>query len=320
MKLDNSLGHPVGVLLTASKSDEIPNHNQTMDLLHQAAAVLLRGFEFDADSFVKFSDSCCASFSTYAGGAFRFRSLDRLSLGAGGTLLSTTGAKQGFPIPLHGEMYYQKERPDTLWFFCKQAPEAFGQTTIADGQQIFEALPLRSKELLRSSKLRYVRDLSAEDWPTTFQTNDLDELRKICEEGNAKLTVRLDNSIQIEFTCSALVNGRNGREIFINNLISVWRFEQETRAGVNESVLGKDISQRPPLSVRLEDGAEPPEWLITDIEKASDALTADVAWQNGDVLVLDNRRMLHGRRKAIGCDREILVRLGNLPESAESSN
>jgi alpha-ketoglutarate-dependent taurine dioxygenase len=317
--LNNSRDHSTVTVLCADHNGEVPDHKQTMSLLYQTAAVLLRGFRFDADSFVKFSNCCCAGFSKYRGGAFRFRSLDRVSLGAEGTLLSTTGGKQGFPIPLHGEMYYQQERPDTLWLFCRRAPKACGETTVADGQKLFERLPLRSKELLRCKKLCYVRDLSADDWPTTFQTHDLEEVREICRRGNSSLSVRLDNSIEIRFTCSALLSGNNGREIFINNLVSVWKCEREIRAGNTNRILGTDVCKRPPLSIRLDDSTEPPEWLIADIEAASEVVTTAITWQCGDVLVLDNRRMLHGRRQAVGDDREILVRLGHLPVHSDPS-
>jgi alpha-ketoglutarate-dependent taurine dioxygenase len=318
IRLESCRTSSSGAMICAEKDEGLPNDEKTMAVLAQTGAVLLRGFPFDSDSFVTFSDRCCVSFSTYAGGAFRFRSLDRIDLGANGTLLSTTGSKQTFAIPLHGEMYYQRQRPDTIWFFCKRAPEALGQTIIADGREIFEALPARSKALLRSSRLRYIRELGPNDWPTTFQTNDLEELLRICDEGGANLTIRLDNSIRIEFACSALVSGNDGHEIFINNLISVWRFEQDLRSGATGAALGSDVSKRPPLAVRLEDGCNPPEWLTTDIEKASAALTTEIAWQNGDVLVLDNRRILHGRRKASGDNREILVRLGNLHDHVSS--
>jgi alpha-ketoglutarate-dependent taurine dioxygenase len=290
----------------------LPEPAEVMTLLSETSAVLLRQFAFTPDSFVAFSDQCCSRFSTYAGGAARLRSLDRTSFNSAGTLMSTTGGGQGFPIPLHGEMYYQRERPDVLWFFCKQAPKQMGQTTLAHGHELFLRLPERSKGLLRTSRLKYIRDLAVEDWPTMFQTSDLATLRRICKAGNALLTVRPDRSVRIEFSCSALTKDSEGKELFLNSLIMVLNFEQTLTSGSAADALGADLIRRPPLVVRFEDDSRIPEWLVEDVEAVSSAVTHEVCWQTGDLLILDNRRVLHGRRRAIGDDREILVRLGDI--------
>src|SRR5437763_2679093 len=156
--LVSSLGPTFGTLVCADRPT-IPPPEGVWDLLDRSGAVLFRVFGFTPGSFVSFSDSCCSAFSTYVGGAFRFRSLDRVSLGAHGTLLSPTGATQAFAIPLHGEMYYQKDRPETLWFFCNRAPSKRGQTTLADGREIMNTLSYQSKALLRSHELLYIREL-----------------------------------------------------------------------------------------------------------------------------------------------------------------
>src|SRR5262249_41127460 len=127
------LAETFGVMITSGATGALPAVKDVMSTFETAGAVLLRGFAVDTETFVDFSGRCCGSFSKYVGGGIRFRALDRANLGAGGTLMSTTGQTQAFAIPLHGEMYYQKNRPDILWFYCRSAPARAGQTTLADG-------------------------------------------------------------------------------------------------------------------------------------------------------------------------------------------
>jgi hypothetical protein len=274
--------------------------------------VLLRGFSFTKESFIQFSDACCpGGFSSYVGGGFRFRGLDRASLGAGGTLLSTTGHTQAFGIPLHGEMYYQRERPDVLWFFCERAPAERGQTTMADGRDVLAAMSEPTRAFLRANKLRYVRELGPDDWPTTFQTSELAEVRRICERNGMTLEVRDDQSIHTEYVASALTTDPGGREVFLNNALMLVEFEAAFRAGLAAGLLGERVKTLP-LVVRMEDGSPVPEAVVRDIEAAGHAGIVDITWRDSDVVMVDNRRVLHGRRKTVGTDRSILVRLGSL--------
>jgi hypothetical protein len=157
----------------------------------------------------------------------------------------------------------------------------------------------------------YVRELGAEDWATTFKTTDIEQVRRICGENRMTLQVRPDRSIRTEYVHSALVRDRLGREVFINNALMLWEFEMGFRAGLAAAILGDDVKQLP-LVVRFEDGSELPEALARDITAAGEAHIVEINWQRGDVVMVDNRRILHGRRKTSGDDREILVRLGRL--------
>jgi alpha-ketoglutarate-dependent taurine dioxygenase len=313
----SSLSPTFGILVQAHEGAGLPDPHAMMDVFEQSGALLLRGFPFTSDAFVAFSDQCCTSFSSYIGGGIRFRSLNRAALGAGGTLLSVTGGTQSFAIPLHGEMYYQKDRPDMLWFYCQRAPATRGQTTLADGRAIFEGLTAPSKELLSAMQLRYIRELGPEDWPTSFQTHNLEELHRLCSANDLSLEVRPDNSVHIEFV-SPGINSTDGYQTFINNAILLWHFERALRSGAAAQLLGDDVAQNPPLVVRFDDGSELPQWLMEDIDNVAEQQTVEITWQDSDVLLVDNRRILHGRRKSQGSDREILVRLGNLAPTLDN--
>jgi alpha-ketoglutarate-dependent taurine dioxygenase len=301
-----------GSLVEANPGADLPDPAAVMNIFLSEGALLLRGFPFDLDAFVAFTDRCCRSFSTYVGGGIRFRALNRESMGAGGTVMTTTGSTQSFPIPLHGEMYYQKLRPDVLWFYCKQAPAEHGQTVLADGRAVFESLSAETQALLSKARLRYIRELAAADWATSFMTDDPAELKSICDANELTLELREDGSARIEYVSPAVFAAEDGRQAFINSSILLWHFERAVLSGAAASALGGSAPERPPLVVRFEDGSEIPESVIREVDEAADPLTAKIKWQVGDVVLVDNRKIMHGRRKTVGADRQVLVRLGNL--------
>lgn len=304
------LADTFGQIIQRQGTDGFPDPQEAMGQLRSNGALLLRGFPFNIEAFTAFSDQCCPRFSKYVGGGIRFKALDRAARDESGTVLSTTGNTQSFSIPLHGEMYYQKDRPDLLWFFCVTPPITRGQTTLADGREMFAKLSERSRELLRSKRLKYERELSPNEWRTAFLTDDIDELRRLCKINDLSLDIKPDQSVRIEFIESA-ITVFEGKEAFINNAVLLWDFEKGMREGFANKIFGDDMPAKPHMVVRFEDGSELPDWLMEDIERVSDELTVDVNWQAGDVVMVNNRVILHGRRKTVGEERDILVRLGH---------
>ena len=51
--------------------------------------------------------------------------------------------------------------------------------------------------------------------------------------------------------------------------------------------------------------------LLRRVADAAESLTIEIAWQRGDVAIIDNTRCLHGRRAFTGGAREILTRMGD---------
>ena len=72
-----ALSPTFGCLIESQAPGVAPDRDEVLARFNEQGAVILRGFPFTKDSFVAFSDSCCASFSAYIGGGFRFRALDR---------------------------------------------------------------------------------------------------------------------------------------------------------------------------------------------------------------------------------------------------
>ena len=284
------------ITLEAGESVLDLDRDKINHLFAESGSIFWESPQTDMDTFARFTDMYGRDFMNYQGGAFRWRSLDRESVENNPTVLTVTGASQDFPIPVHGEMYYQKQKPAVLWFYCETPPPKDGETTVCDGIEVYRALSPSTRELLGTKQLKYIRELAAADWQVMFQTEDLGEVERACARSETKLIFNPENrSIKTEYYCSAIVKWQ-GQDVFLNNILPVM---------MGESVLKNDV----PLKVRLEDDSPIPPDILAELERVVDELTVPIKWQKGYIFMVDNTRILHGRRSGSGKERKIYVRM-----------
>ncbi|PLZ22754.1 taurine catabolism dioxygenase TauD [Fischerella thermalis CCMEE 5273] len=284
-----------GIIIQGIGDENILNLDidEVIKLFKSSSLILFRGFETDVDKFKKFTELYSTSFMTYVGGAY-----SRDSINGDNTVLSVTGHKIACAVPFHGEMYYTKTQPKMMWFYCATPALSDGETTICDGIQVYNELSQTTKELFHSKRLKYIRTYPQEIWPKIYQTNDLAVVEKVCNDNDMLLKVNeAEKSITTEYITSAIVLSRCGHyKVFLNNILPV--IEQEAQ-GRNNSL------------VRFEDDSPIPENVIDELKEITGRLTQLVAWQKGDILMVDNTRLLHGRRTFSDNQRDIYVRLCN---------
>lgn len=138
---------------------------QIINLFKDYGVLLFRKFEADVDIFKKFSNSLSTDFMDYAGGAFVRRVINEDK-----TLLSVNDYQ--FEIKLHGEMYYQKNIPLLLWFFCANPAVKDGQTTICDGREFYHEISSSTKELFQQQKLKFTAHMPSYIWHQKYNTSD----------------------------------------------------------------------------------------------------------------------------------------------------
>ena len=256
---------------------------QIISLFKSDGILLFRRFDVDTDTFKEFTNLLSIDFRNYAGGAF-----SRRVINGDQTLLSVNDFKS--EIKLHGEMYYQQNIPLMLWFFCANPPLADGETTVCDGRQFFHEISSSTKELFNKKKLKFTVSISKEEWQKKYQTDNLNTLEKICHKNNTHLTVNDDQSILIEYICPAIIPSRCGKyQVFINSLLPT-----------------KQLSSK---ILKFEDNSEIPEEVVFELNEIAEKITTEISWQKGDILMIDNTRILHGRRAFADDQRDIYIRL-----------
>jgi hypothetical protein len=203
-----------------------------------------------------------------------------------------------------------------IWFYCVIPAPDGGETTIADGAHIMSNFSEATADMLRRRRIQYERRLDDGVWQTSFHTSNRDEVEELCRENSAQFTWGRDGSLTTTYTCHAFIHDGEGREVFINDLLPVAYGEIAIRQGLVPELKGL----RPPLTLRWEDGSELEPDILEEIAETALENEIAVPAQAGDILMIDNTRILHGRRQSYSADRKVLARMGAPNFGTRASN
>jgi alpha-ketoglutarate-dependent taurine dioxygenase len=302
------------------RSPETPSPHvsgeEIASIFQESRCIFFRGFEATIEQFEQLTSSFTENFMSYQGGGFTIGPFSRSTINDNKTLLTATGKTQEFPLPLHGEMYYLSRPPDLIWFYCATPVQQGGETTVGDGAAIFRDLPDETQSLFRQRRIRYERHLSDGDWQLAYQTDDRSAIELFCRTNELDLTWASDGSAVTCYRCSALRTDVHGNTCFINDLLLLALAESAILSGDAAAAVPEAANLKPDFVVRWEDGSRIDHAILKQIGTACGRNEVPIAWQQGDILMVDNRSILHGRRKSSGRDRKILVRMGSLKGKA----
>lgn len=238
-------------------------------------AMLLRGFGADLDSFRRFARSLCAT-------AVINETPGRAVLDAAQAIQGVDGGTNAFA--LHPELAREPWKPDAALFGCLSPPGSGGETTLCDGIALAAALPEAVRQGLEGRRLVHVMGVWPELLRFWFGTETPDDA--LLASPPRPLPYRFfrvpDGRIAREFSRPALHKPMFAQGPAFGNFLLFARFNN----GRGNFPLLDDLT---PV---------PEDWLQA-IHATGEALTAEVRWQAGDVLVLDNTRFLHGRRAIV---------------------
>ena len=79
--------------------------------------------------------------------------------------------------------------------------------------------------------------------------------------------------------------------------------------GFANAVLGPSHNYQPPR-YRLADGSEVGTDEIEEIREIAETCTHEINWQDGDIAILDNTRVMHGRRAIADANRNLFIGMG----------
>ena len=195
-------------------------------------------------------------------------------------------------IPAHSELAYSPLCPELIFFHCVTPAENKGETTLYDGVQVLEGLEAETRDAFDEKRLKWsmVPHLPKSAWIPWLGVEDIAgasaRLEEIDELG---FEFDSDDGLYYEY----LVSG-----------IQESRFSPGQMAFSNSCLLGSP-------SVVFEDGSEISQECRWDILDTTESVAIEIAWQAGDVVMLDNKRFMHGRRGFQGDSRKIASMVGN---------
>ena len=211
-------------------------------------------------------------------------------------------------IFLHHEMAQTPLFPSKLFFYCEIAPETGGATPLCRSDWVLEQLINDAPEFVarvEAEGVHYTNVMPDDDdagsgqgrsWRSTLSADNRSEAEARLAQLGYTWEWQADGSLRA--TTPALPAVRemsDGRKSFFNQLIAAFRGWADSRNDPNRAITFG--------------GGQP----ITSGDMASaiaiaDELTTDCAWQAGDVALIDNYLVMHGRRPFAG-KRRVLASL-----------
>lgn len=209
------------------------------------------------------------------------------------------------PIGLHIENGNTPRCPDIVCFYAERAAFEGSQTTICDGVAVWDRFDAARKARW-SQKMTVERDLPELIWkrylanehPAISRPEEV-TMEHIVQFGQAvpgqAFDLHEDGSLTYRLTVDPVRGSAFGGDL----------------RGFANAVLGPSHNYQPPR-YRLADGSAVTPDEIEEIRDIAEEVTHEINWQDGDIAILDNTRVMHGRRAIADANRNPFIGMGTI--------
>ena len=280
------------------------NRDELSGLLSAHGAILLRDFGINSDQDF---DQLIRAFAwpnfTYAdslSNAVRRNRTERV--------FTANEAPADVSIFLHHEMAQTPVYPSRLLFYCEQAADAGGATPICRSDILLDRLLQQTPDFVAqcvAKGVRYSQTMPLHDdlgsgqgrsWGSTLSAQSQAEAESKLIKLGYTWSWQADRSLSVTSPVLPAVRELpDGRSVFFNQLIAAFRGWKDARNSGEKSISFGDGTaiQHADMAVAIE---------------LADELSFDIPWQTGDVALVDNFLVMHGRRPFQGT-RKVLASL-----------
>jgi len=273
--------------------------------LLEHGALLFRGFDVDTpEALERFARAASrAELLGYADGTSPRTKVK------GGVYTSTEYPAPYF-ISLHNELSYTHRWPGRLFFCCAVEPGEGGETPIVDSRLLLQSIPETIVAEFRSKGVRYVRNLHGGrgvglSLQSVFETGDPPSVESYCREGGVEFEWTKAGGIRLTQTRPATAaHPETGEEVWFNQAdqFHPTEMDEQTRRAVLSVMKEEEL----PKNAYLGDGTPLDVSMLEEIRRATRDRMVLFPSRAGDLLLLDNMLVSHGRMPFKG-PRKILV-------------
>jgi alpha-ketoglutarate-dependent taurine dioxygenase len=197
-------------------------------------------------------------------------------------------------INMHNELAYSQNWPMKIAFYCHVEPGKDGRTPIADVRRVFRTLSSHTVSVFAEKGVMYRRHLREGiglSWKQVYQTEDKSKVESYCRVNAVDFQWTDHDGLIVRWVRPAIQqHPQTGENVWFNHgyfFNSRALSEEVLRAFASED----DLS----FNTYFGNGSRIPGELLDEIKRAYDDATVAFPWQRGDILLLDNMLMAHGR-------------------------
>ncbi len=289
---------------TFNSFEWVKEHKSSLEsCLIKHGGILLRNFDIHSVSeFNRIVQSLSPDLLDYV-----YRSTPRIKLG--GKIYTATEYPADRVIPLHNENAYSKSWPQKIFFFSVIVASEGGETPIADSRDVYKQIDLKIRLKFEEHGVMYTRNYSKGidlSWQEVFQTEEKEGVNQYCKDHDIEFEWKNGvPELTTRETCQAtLVHPISGEPVWFNqaHLFHISSLDEESRSSLIKELGEENI----PRNASYGNG-EPFEADVLDhIRDAYEKEKIKFKWRKGDIMILDNILMAHGRETYKG-ERKVAV-------------
>ena len=273
--------------------------------LTRHGGILFRGFDLKSLSdFSLFLEAVSIELMTYMESATPRTELSE-------KIYTSTEFPPGHAISLHNELTYVTAWPMKIWFFCLQPSETGGETPIADVRRVFNRIsPAIRDRFIRKGwiLMRNFNDGLGLSWQASYHTTDREAVERYFVRNDIEFEWKEGERLRTRQVRPAVARHPKTGEMVWFNHVAFWNVSGLDK-GLSEAVQAIMKEEDLPYNTYYGDGRPIEPEVIEEIREAYKQETVIFRWQAGDVLMLDNMLVAHGRNPYTG-ERKILVAMG----------
>ncbi|WP_170940520.1 TauD/TfdA family dioxygenase [Pseudoalteromonas sp. NBT06-2] len=279
--------------LTADLNDEVIIE-LTKKHLARDGWVLLRGFNTNLNKFSELLQQFCQQLTFDPARDFADKASQKVNAGKESVGLHIENGNTPFP-------------PRYVGFYSAKSAEYGSQTTICDGRTLFKNMPEKLQQKWQQG-VTVSRQLPAHLWrkyvaaqhPNVNSENEVNETHLadfIAVNPHQRGTINSDGSLDYELDIQPCLIDEST--------------DQLSEITFANAILGPSFNYEKP-TYTFADGEQISDLMIQQMADLAEKYTHEVNWKNGDVVLIDNKRVMHGRRAIHGdlVDRQLFIAMG----------
>lgn len=214
-------------------------------------------------------------------------------------------------IALHNELTYVTTWPMKIFFCCLDPATEGGETPIADVRKVLgriEGSIVKRFDRKGWMLVRNYGEALSLPWQTTFHTTDKSAVEDYCRRAQIEYEWRADDGLRTRQVRPAVArHPRTGEMVWFNH-VAFWHVSS-LAAEVREAMLSIFGEENLPYNTYYGDGSPIEASIVGELNEAYRQETISFGWQRGDLLMLDNMLVAHGRYPFKG-PRRVIVGMG----------
>ncbi len=212
-------------------------------------------------------------------------------------------------ILLHNELSYSAQWPLKIFFCCLQVADQGGETPIADIQRVYERIDPAIRHTFEQNQWMLKRNYNQGfglPWQEVFQTEAKADVEAYCRQHQIEFEWKDDQHLETRQVRAAIhTHPHTGDRIWFNHM--AFFHDSSLEPPMRHELMTEFGLENLPYSTYYGDGTVIEAEIVEQIRQAYDQEKVVFAWQLGDILMLDNMLVAHGRHPYVGQRRVVVA-------------